>query len=125
MDKVKKFNFTNEELEEKKKLVLIAIEQDELFKDPQITLAKLAGHLGWPIYILSSMLNEVLKTNFNDLINKYRIDRFKQLISSPDVKKYSIAGLGLEVGFSSKASFYRAFKKETGITPTEYINSKD
>jgi AraC-like DNA-binding protein len=125
MNKVKKFKFTHIELEEKKKMVLSMIEENKLFKDHQLNIAKLAGHLGWPINNLSIILNDVLKTNFNDLINKYRIEHFKQIISTTGGKKYSIVGLAHEVGFSSKASFYRAFKKETGLTPTEFINSKD
>ena len=57
MDKVKNFRFTNEELDEKIKMVFEAIKNEELFKDPHISVAKLAGHIGWPINNLSSIIN--------------------------------------------------------------------
>ncbi|MEM9324703.1 MAG: helix-turn-helix domain-containing protein [Bacteroidota bacterium] len=72
---------------------------------------------------VSKMINESLRTNFNDLINAHRVEAFKELALRSGSKKYSIMGMGHEVGFSSKASFYRAFKKETGMTPTDYLKS--
>lgn len=123
-DKSEKFNFTAAELEAKQNQVLKALEEEKLYQDSAINLAKMAGHLGWPINTLSTTINEVLRTNFNDLINKYRIEAFKELVTRPESEKYSITGLGQEVGFSSKASFYRAFKKETGMTPSDFLQSK-
>ena len=124
IDRVKKFPFKAQELEQKKEQLLTALEQQALYKDPKLSLAGLAGALQWPVNDLSVMINEVLKVNFNDLINGYRIEAFKVLAQSPEGKKYSITGLGQEVGFQSKASFYRAFKKETGKTPTDYLAEK-
>lgn len=121
MDKIKKFSFTSSELADRKKTLIQSLEQEYLYKDSKLTLAKLAGHLGWPINTVSKMINDTLHTNFNDLINSYRVAAFKELSLEAESKKYSILGLGQEVGFSSKASFYRAFKKETGMTPSEFM----
>ncbi len=124
MDKVKTFRFSANELDEKKTQILEALEKEALYKDPKLTVSKLAGHLGWPINSVSKMINETLQTNFNDLINRHRVAAFKQRVSEPDSSKYSLLGLGQEVGFSSKASFYRVFKKETGMTPAEFMQSQ-
>ncbi|MCE7991167.1 MAG: helix-turn-helix transcriptional regulator [Roseivirga sp.] len=124
MDKVKRFKFSKDEFNNKKDQLINALTQDELYKDPKLTVAKLAGNLGWPINSVSTMINESLQTNFNDLINQHRIAAFKQLLLEPESNKYSIVGLGQEAGFSSKASFYRAFKKETGMTPSDFIKSQ-
>ena len=124
MDKVKRFKFSRNELNEKKDELINALTQDELYKDPKLTVAKLAGKLGWPINSVSTMINESLQTNFNDLINHHRIAAFKQRVLEPESDKYSIWGLSQEAGFSSKASFYRAFKKETGMTPSDFIKSQ-
>ena len=123
MDKVKRFKFTRNELKDKKEQLINALIKDELYKDSKLTVAKLAGHLGWPINSVSTMINESLQTSFNDLVNHHRIVAFKQGVLEPENDKYSILGLSQEVGFSSKASFYRAFKKETAMTPSEFIKS--
>ncbi|WP_462250683.1 helix-turn-helix domain-containing protein [Ekhidna sp.] len=120
-DRIKKFSFSEEELEDKKKQILHALKEEKLYQDPGLTLGKLASHLNCPINSVSNIINETLQTNFNDLISHHRIAAFKDLIIQPESNKYSIVGLGQEVGFSSKASFYRAFKKETGMTPSDYL----
>ncbi|MEM1218105.1 MAG: helix-turn-helix domain-containing protein [Bacteroidota bacterium] len=123
-EKVQKFNFSLQELAIKRKELLQALQQDRVFMDPNLSLAVLAGQLGWPINTLSTIINESLQTNFNDLINQYRVKAFQERILLPESKQYSIFGLGQQVGFRSKASFYRAFKKETGMTPSEYVKAQ-
>lgn len=124
MDKIGKFTFSDTELDHRKHQILQALQENGLYKDPNLTLAKLAGFLGWPINTVSKIINETLQTNFNDLINRHRVSAFKELALSPQSERYSILGLGQECGFRSKASFYRVFKKETGMTPTEYMKSQ-
>lgn len=121
--KVSNFQFTQKELTNKKDTLLSAIVQNKLYKNPKLTVANLAGFLGWPINTVSKLINEHLETNFNDLINKHRILEFERLSAKSEAKKYSILGMSQEVGFNSKASFYRIFKEHKGITPTEFINS--
>ena len=45
------------------------------------------------------------------------------MISNPEYENYSLLAIGLEAGFTSKTTFYKAFKKVTGQTPNEYKNS--
>jgi AraC-like DNA-binding protein len=119
--KVGNFKYSIEELAEMKSQLLKSIELKEYYKDPKITVAKLARELNWPINKLSAIINDVLQTNFNDLINHYRIVAFKEKILAPNSQKYSIEGIAHDIGFKSKASFYRAFRKETSLTPSEFL----
>ncbi len=122
--RIAKFSFSEQELDDRKNHLLLALKEEKLYQDSSLTIAKLANHLNLPINSLSILINESLQTNFNDLINQHRVLAFKERVLQPDSHKYSILGLGQDVGFRSKASFYRAFKKETGITPTQFIKSQ-
>ena len=68
------------------------------------------------------MINESFHQNFYDFVNTYRIKESKRLLKDPESEKYKIISIAYDSGFSSKSSFYKAFKKSTGITPGEYLN---
>lgn len=78
-----------------------------------------------PNHHISYCLNRVLKTNFANLKNKLRVDYAKELLNSNQASKMSIEGIGQMAGFGTRSNFYSAFKKETGITPSEYIQNKE
>jgi AraC-like DNA-binding protein len=121
MDRMTKISLTEDEIVNKKEVLLKHLQQHRLYEEATLTLAKLAKSLDWPITDVSFVINDGMATNFNDFINQLRVARFQQLVVLPENKKYSIVGLAQQVGFSSKASFYRAFKKETGTTPTAFL----
>ncbi len=101
------------------------MERGELYKDEKLTVEKLAKHLGWSARDVSGIISERFDLNFNDFINTYRVKAFKAMAEQPENKKYSIMGLAEKAGFNSKASFYRAFKRECGQTPSEFFASKN
>ncbi|WP_299431360.1 helix-turn-helix domain-containing protein [uncultured Aquimarina sp.] len=122
-DRVRRIHFSKNEFNEKKEELLHALTKNQLYKDSELTILKLAKHLDWPVNNLSRIINDTLHTNFTDLINSYRVEAFKQKLIESDSDKYSILGLSEEAGFNSKTSFYRIFKKETGMTPSDYVKS--
>ncbi|GAB1857913.1 hypothetical protein MHTCC0001_27500 [Flavobacteriaceae bacterium MHTCC 0001] len=72
---------------------------------------------------ISQTINRNIDSNFNDYINSLRINDSKTMLQDHQYNNYTIAAIGLEVGFNSKSSFYTAFKKFTGQTPTTYKKS--
>ena len=72
---------------------------------------------------LSRLINECGDVNFYQFINKYRIEKFKELIQSPNAHHFTLLGLATEAGFSSKSTFYDAFKKMEGMTPKQFEKS--
>ncbi|MEL7118801.1 MAG: AraC family transcriptional regulator [Bacteroidota bacterium] len=106
------------EIDEKLKEVLAA---EKPYLIPNLTLKDLAEKVDTSEKVLSHFLNNFLNVSFYDLINSYRVNEAKAYLKSSDeVAKYSISGIGTLCGFSSKSSFYRVFKKETGFTPLGY-----
>lgn len=97
------------------------LEQEEPYLNPNLKIADLSEALGIPAHHISQVLGEELNTNFYDIINRYRITRAQELLQSDLLSRISIQAIGQECGFSSKTSFYRAFKKVTNMTPTQFI----
>lgn len=94
------------------------IADKELFLDPNITLEDTAKELGVPKHVLSQYLNKKLQKSFSTFINELRIKKAKELLQTKT--NFTIEGIGYESGFNSKSTFFTAFKKLTGQTPSEY-----
>lgn len=95
------------------------LEQQNYF-DPQLSLEKLADELQISSGKLSMLINQFSGTNFSDYINSLRIAEAKKCLENAEFETYTIVAIGLECGFNSKSTFYTAFKKFTGQTPTNY-----
>jgi AraC-like DNA-binding protein len=107
---------------EKDKLVLLNImDNDRPYLDPSLSLDKLAHQTEMNPKYLSLILNNTLNKNFYEFINEYRIEEVKELLIDPELKHLTIAGIANEAGFNSKSSFNSIFKKQTNITPKEFL----
>jgi AraC-like DNA-binding protein len=91
--------------------------------DADLTLEQLAGKLGLRPKVLSRAINEGLGRNFFELVNHYRIEEAKRLLTDPADKKITVLEVLYEVGFNSKSSFNTLFKQDTGMTPSEFKKS--
>lgn len=92
--------------------------QTEIYKNPKLKLKIVAEKLGIPSHHLSQFLNDNLGKSFNAYINEYRIKAACQLLHLPH--NLSLEGIGYEVGFNSKSTFFSTFKKIMGTTPARY-----
>ena len=88
----------------------------------ELSLYDLADKLHVKAHYLSHILNNVLKTNFYEFVNYYRVEELKKQLQE-NKQKFSILGLAFESGFNSKSTANRIFKNYTGKTPSQYINS--
>lgn len=86
--------------------------------DPDLSLALLARRLGTNTGYLSRALNEGLGVNFSTFVNRLRCETVAEALGAG--REDDLLDLALEAGFSSKASFNRAFRAEYGCTPSEY-----
>lgn len=98
----------------------ILMEEEQLYKQPSLTLQKFASDLGISPNVLSRIINEHYKLNYNQLLNEYRLEEVKKKISDPAFDKYTILGIAMEAGFNSKSSFNEFFRKRMNMSPNEY-----
>lgn len=98
------------------------MESERPYINPDLKIADLAKAIGSSSFSLSYLFNQYLNQSYYDFVNHYRIEEFKKLVDDPQYTKYTLTALASLCGFSSRASFFRSFKKTTGITPNEYIH---
>ena len=97
------------------------IVNEKLYLTHHLTVGVLAKRLSLPEYKVSRIIKGLLNgANFNRYVNKYRIEHAKKLLVEPQNSEWSTLVVGLESGFSSIEPFRRAFKQETGLTPSQY-----
>ncbi|MCP5103020.1 MAG: helix-turn-helix domain-containing protein, partial [bacterium] len=101
------------------KKLLYVMDIEKLYKDDKLSLQALAQKVSVTSHILSQVINEQLNKNFSDFVNSYRIEEAKKMLQDAD-EDTSILHICYEVGFNSKSAFYRAFKKFTDKTPSQY-----
>lgn len=106
-----------------KQLINKLFQEDKIFNDPELNLSQLSEKLAMTRGEVSEIINIGFAMNFNDFVNRFRIEEFKNRLQAGDNKKFSLVGLAYECGFNSKATFNRVFKKEVKLTPTQYLNS--
>ena len=94
---------------------------EKLFQNPELTLSDLAQKLETNVAIVSKTINQGFLINFNDFINNYRIEAVKKAFENNEHKKSTLLGIAFDCGFNSKATFNRAFKKNTGLSPKKYL----
>lgn len=97
------------------------IAEKEPYRDANLSLRVLADQIDIHPNQLSWLLNERMGENFNQFINKYRIAVFKAIAKAPENANLTIEGLAYESGFNSKTVFNTYFKRETGLTPKEFL----
>lgn len=96
---------------------------EHIYTDSTLNREKVAEKLGISAGYVSQIVNTITGDNFAHYINQYRVEAVKEMISDPEYENYTLLTMGLESGFTSKTTFYKAFKKVTGQTPNEYKNT--
>jgi AraC-like DNA-binding protein len=111
---------TDEALQVKARLEHLMI-TDRLYLDGELNLPQLAQAVGVSVHDLSYLLNEAMGINFFQFVNSYRVEEAKRLMLSGQHKHLNILGIAYTAGFSSKTTFNTAFKKQTGLSPSQFI----
>jgi YesN/AraC family two-component response regulator len=99
------------------------LEKEKIYKQPDISANKLAKKLNTNTSYLSVIIHNRFDESLKTIINKYRINEARRLLTSPEYSKYSIEGIAEEVGYHSRSTFYQSFKQITGLTPTQYLEN--
>lgn len=106
--------------------LLEIFEKEGLYMQEGLTISRLAEHTGEKEYLLRRAINgELGYTNFNAFLNHYRIKEAIRLLGNDEQEELTFQEIAYRMGYQSVATFNRAFKNETGQTPTEYSRQND
>jgi AraC-like DNA-binding protein len=119
---VSALSFSSEEAANCITILKKVMEKDKLYLEPALNLSAVSAHTHIPQKNISFILNNHLNKSFNEFINEYRIEEVKKRLLEKGNEHLTIAGLALECGFNSQATFQRAFKSVTGVSPKEYLS---
>ncbi len=110
--------------DELRQSLLYLLNEEKIYKDNSLNLAKLSERLGTTRHNASQIINEHFNMNFFELINKFRIQEAMKILETDIHSNLNIIDVAYEVGYNNKVTFNKAFKKETSQTPSEYIESQ-
>ena len=117
-----KIYFADEDAKKYARQMVSLMEVDNIYLNPQLKLDLLAKKMSLSEKVISNLLNQHLKKNFNDFVNEYRIEEARKRLAEPTANQFTIAAIAYDCGFNSLATFQRCFKQFTGITPSQYQN---
>jgi|GEM_PF-4969537 len=93
---------------------------DKIYLDSTLSLRLLTKKLQSNEKYVSSYINNTYHMSFNAYVNRYRIEEAKRLLLEVENMHFTIETIAQMAGFHNKSTFNLAFKKETGLTPSQY-----
>jgi AraC-like DNA-binding protein len=95
-----------------------AMINQKLYLKPHLTVSELSNKVSVPEYKVRKAINRQLGfKNFCEFLNHYRIQETSRLLLDTEIP---ISNIGIDVGYSSMSTFYKAFKEKYSLTPKEY-----
>ncbi|MDP3852529.1 AraC family transcriptional regulator [Phenylobacterium sp.] len=95
--------------------------QERAYREEGLSITALALKLRVPEYRLRRLINQELgHRNFNAFLNQWRLGDAKQALADPAEREVPISTIAFDAGYQSLGPFNRAFKAETGLTPSAF-----
>jgi len=116
---------TSPEIKDWKEKLLAYMESKKPYLESELSLSDLAKQLETNTSVLSKVINDGTGRNFNDFINSYRVQEVISKLKAGEQQTQTLLGIAYDCGFNSKATFNRAFKKMTSMSPKEWIEKND
>ena len=118
--KYEKSGLNREKAEEYLQNLKTIMVEKQPYTDSNLSLHQLSEMLEVTPHNLSEVINTGLNQNFFDYVNYFRVEKVKKDLSDDQKRYFKLLSIALDAGFNSKSSFNVIFKKQTGMTPSEY-----
>jgi len=94
--------------------------KEQVYTKADITVDYLSKKLSSNTKYISKAIKEETGMNFNTFINTFRIEEAKKLLRDKISSTWSLDAVAEQSGFNNTTSFFQAFKKNTGLTPSAF-----
>nr|WP_249414460.1 helix-turn-helix domain-containing protein [Marinifilum caeruleilacunae] len=121
--KYSKSSLSEEQKDEILQKLKQVMNEEEYFASNMASLPELSKKVSSVPHHVSQVINERLHKSFFEWLAEQRIEKSKSILSNPETAKITIEELAEVVGYNSKSSFNKAFKKQTGLTPSQFRNN--
>jgi AraC-like DNA-binding protein len=101
--------------------ILALMEKEKPYLNIDYKLAQLSEKLNTSVHLTSMVINSKSCCSFPDFINGYRVKAAIELLKDFKNKNSTIETIAFDCGFGNRTSFYHAFKKQTGKTPSDFV----
>ncbi len=105
--------------------LLLLVEKEKYYLNTNCNIDELAKKIDTNRQYLSKVINSHFNTNFTNFINSYRVKESRKLLLDNKYDKYTMEAIGKLSGFNNRVTFYAAFKKVTGVTPSFFKKQQD
>lgn len=106
-----------------KKKIETSFRVDRSYLQNDLSITSFAQQLHEKPHHISQTFSEKIHENFNDYVNKHRIEAAKKMLKNSKFDHFKIEGVAVECGFNNKVTFYKAFTKFAGMTPSKFRKS--
>ena len=114
---------SSDPLAETAQIIVDYIKQEKPYLYPEFDIEDIAERLDIPKHHIIYCFTIILQKKFTTYRSTVRIEHAKELLKAGTADTLSIDGIGTQSGFSSRSGFYATFKAETGMTPSQYLES--
>ncbi len=105
--------------------LMTLLREKKIYRKEGLTIKELAEMMQAQEHRLRRLINGQLDfKNFNDFLNRYRINNACEILSDPSQDRKTILEISYELGYQSIGPFNKAFKDLKGVTPTAYRKSQ-
>ena len=101
------------------------MQEENLYLQPDCNLAQFAVTIDIPTHHLTYFFREIKKQSFNDYRNECRVNHAKKLILEGKAERLTLEAIGIISGFTNRNTFFTAFKKLEGISPSTFVSQMD
>jgi YesN/AraC family two-component response regulator len=96
------------------------VNEKKVFVQPDVKISSLATELKTNTNYLSKLIHDNFHLNFNDYINRLRVEYACQLLNDNNAKNLPLQNIWHKAGFATRSTFYEAFRKHSGTTPSAF-----